>query len=123
VVKLVKAAAPAVGIFKVVPVKVAAPEPVVVNEMAPCLPLKVFQSVVVKYPLAAVVAAGIDTVFKVLDNGALNANGASLPVVLPVIGLVTDKLANVPTDVRLDDKKLDGNVVADELNPPKPARV
>jgi hypothetical protein len=61
--------------FRVVPTRVAAPPvPVVVRVMVPCLPLNVFQSVEVRYPLADVVAAGIlitGVVPPVDDTGAV----------------------------------------------------
>ena len=77
VVKLVNVAVAGVGIFKVPLLNVAAPVPVVVSVTAFCLPLKIFQSADVKYPLALVVAAGIDTVLVLLDNGPLKVNGTS----------------------------------------------
>jgi len=47
----------------------------------------------------------------------------ALPVTLPAIGLVTVKLPSVPTEVKEEFTKDAGNVVADELNPPNPAKV
>ena len=50
----------------------------VVSVIAPCLPLKVVQSVEVKYPFTDVVAAGILIVFIALLNGEENVKADSL---------------------------------------------
>ena len=53
------------GMFKVLPIKVAAPlVPVVVSVIVSCLPLKVFQSVDVKIPLT--LALALDKAFCLL---------------------------------------------------------
>ena len=76
--------------FKVVPTNVDAPlDPVTVNVKAPCLPLKVVQSVELKYPFTEVVATGIEIVFVVLTKGLEKVSTFSFP--LNVVQSVEDK--------------------------------
>jgi len=61
------------GMFRVLPIKVAAPlVPVVVSDIVFCLPLKVFQSVEVKIPLTDVLA--LDKAFCLLLNVVQSAD-------------------------------------------------
>jgi hypothetical protein len=61
--------------FRVAPIKVAAPVvPVVVRVIAFCLPLNVVKSVALRYPSTKLVAAGIDTVPLVFTSGTLKVS-------------------------------------------------
>ena len=66
-------------VAEIVPALIEIPEPAV---NAVCFALNIVQSVLLKYPLTEVVAAGIEIVLVTLDNGEVRVNGTSKSAVL-----------------------------------------